>query len=334
MADGGEQSGDGQNLQTSFFIMPGNALKSLRDELMISTGEKLAEGIIYRYGIRCGEGMIQRMNIKCDDMIGLSEMLPGIWAGVGLGRIQLKGITDEGMLVVFKESIEAKTVGQSPVPACHFTRGYLSGMASAALSGKKVNTVEEECASKGDEFCVHRLMVGKEEFAPAAEAVGAASGKGSQFNLERGFSYILEEDRAEKSYEIFMDYVTNGAQGLLITRDYPEKIRQKYNLKKTPILWLSNAESEVAIEPVQLGKLYHKVEDYLKKSSNSIIMLSGIEYIITQNNYTSALKFLQLVRDQIAIHDAIFIVPISASTINERDLKMMEREMNLYTPPK
>lgn len=101
MADGGEQGSD-QTLQTSFFIMPGNALKSLRDELSISTGEKLAEGIIYRYGIRCGEGMIQRMCIKCDDMIALSEMLPGIWAGVGLGRIQLKDITDDGMLVVFK----------------------------------------------------------------------------------------------------------------------------------------------------------------------------------------------------------------------------------------
>ena len=138
MADSGEQGADGQTLQTSFFIMPGNALKSLRDELSISTGEKLAEGIIYRYGIRCGEGMIQRMSIKCDDMIGLSEMLPGIWAGVGLGRIQLKDITDEGMLVIFKESIESKTVGQSPVPACHFTRGYLSGMASAALNGKKI----------------------------------------------------------------------------------------------------------------------------------------------------------------------------------------------------
>ena len=79
--DGGEEGTT--TLQTAFFIMPGNALRSLRDELSISTGERMTEGILMRYGIRCGEGMIHRMNIQCYDMISLSEMLPEYYAARG-----------------------------------------------------------------------------------------------------------------------------------------------------------------------------------------------------------------------------------------------------------
>ncbi|MGQ9583625.1 MAG: DUF835 domain-containing protein [Thermoplasmatota archaeon] len=312
-------------LQTAFFIMPGNALRSLRDELQISAGEKMTEGILYRYGFRCGEGQIQNMDIVCEDMISISEVLPGLWGSVGLGRIQLKDITEEGMTVIFKESIEAMTVGQTPKPSCDFTRGYLAGMASA-LANKKFTAIETECMAKGDPVCSHKLNLAKGEVVPGQEATSASA---SKYKLERGVSYLVEEETPETSYDIFVDMVTHGNQGLCITRDYPDKVRRMYSLKKTPILWLSNAESEFAIEPVQLGKLYHLIEDFLKKSRDSVVLLCGIEYIITQNNYASALKFLQLVRDQISIYDSLLIAPISPSTLNERDLKMIEREMKV-----
>ena len=60
-------------------------------------------------------------------------------------------------------------------------------------------------------------------------------------------------------------------------------------------------------------------------------MISGLEYLIVQNNYHSALKFLQLVRDQVAIYDSILIATISPSTLSEKDLKLIEREMEPLT---
>jgi predicted hydrocarbon binding protein len=330
----GEGASPTTTLQTSFFIMPGNALKSLRDELSISSNEKVMEGILYRYGIRCGEGMIQRMGMECEDLVGVAEVLPGLWAGVGLGRIQIKDVTDGGMRIIFKEAIESQTAGQSHEAVCHFTRGYLAGVTSA-LVDYKVDCIEEECMAKGDEFCIHHLTVAKEDLTPVPEAEAETGAKSPTFkhNMDTGMSYLIKEEIPDQSYDIFVDRVLNGCQGLCITRDYPEKVRNKYNLKKTPILWLTNAESELAIEPVQLGKLYHKIEDFLKKSENSVVLLSGIEYIITQNNYASALKFLQLIRDQISIYNSLLIAPISPSTLNEKDLKMIEREMTVWQPP-
>ncbi|MEW5759390.1 MAG: DUF835 domain-containing protein [Candidatus Thermoplasmatota archaeon] len=313
--------------ETTFFVMPGNALKSLRDELQISAGEEMSEGILFRYGFRCGEGMIQRMSLRCTTMKEITELFPSLWAGVGLGKIKIEEVSEEGALVIFEESVEARHRGQSKKPSCDFTKGYIAGIASA-LSDKQYTCIEEACISAGDRYCHHRLMPGIGEIKPTAEAESTTRGK---YKMERGVSYLIKEETPELSYEIFVDAVMHGGQGLCITRDYPDKIRKKYNLAKTPILWLSNAESEYAIEPVQLGKLYHKIEDFLKKSQNSVIFLSGIEYIITQNNYTSALKFLQLVRDQIAIYDSLLIAPISPPTLPERDLKMIEKEMTVYT---
>ena len=63
------------------------------------------------------------------------------------------------------------------------------------------------------------------------------------------------------------------------------------------------------------------------KAEAPVVMISGLEYLIVQNNYHSALKFLQLVRDQIAIYDSLLIATISPSPLTEKDLKLIEREM-------
>ncbi len=321
-----------KNDQLAFFLMPGNALRSLSDELAISIGEQAKEGILFRYGVRCGEGMVQRLGFTCPDMIAIAEMLPGMWSSVGLGRMQLKEISEQGMLVVLKESIEARTNAQGN-QGCHFTRGYLSGM-SSSLAAQKVVCIEEDCPP-GDEFCGRLILQQDDPSAPAAEEPSPAvppTVSSPAFHLAGGSSYLLKDDAPDGCYSVFLQLVTGGHQGLCITRDYPDRVRQRYNLVKTPILWLSNSDSPFSIEPVQLGKLYHKIEDFLKRGEKPVVMLSGLEYIITQNNYTSALKFLQLIKDQVAIHDGILLIPLSPSTLNERDLKMIERELETIAP--
>jgi hypothetical protein len=264
---------------------------------------------------------------KCNSV---SSIVTGILGRCRAWRVSVKSVSDKELVVTFEESVEALTMPKGKNPSCNFTRGYLAGMASA-IAGQDFTAVEEQCTSKGDAMCVHRLQVALEGIAPTQEDVAKTK---ERYELERGLSYLIEEETPEKSYDIFTDAVTHGAQGLCITRDFPDLVRKKYGLKKTPILWLSNAEKEYAVEPVQLGKLYHKIEDFLKKSENSVILLCGLEYLITQNNYTSALKFLQLVKDQIAIYNSLLIAPLSPYALTERDLKMIERELFVIDPAK
>jgi len=317
-------------LQMAFFIMPGHALKSLRDEIEIQGGENLANDMLYRYGIRCGEGMVTRMGMKCDDMAEIASTIPALWAGVGLGRITVEEVSDEHIKVRFHESVESLAMGKPQGPKCHFTRGYLAGMA-VGLSGMEFNVDELQCSEDWSETCF-LITLGTEYFKPVKEEAAQVEAVApvestSGVRLERGLAYLVESEEPDGAYQLFVDSLAKGDQGLCITRDFPNKVRNTYNLTTTPVLWLSNAEQEFAVEPVQLGKLYHKIEDFLKKADRATVMITGLEYLIVQNNYHSALKFLQLVRDQIAIYNSILIATISPSTLSEKDLKLIEREM-------
>jgi len=320
---------DTETAETPFFIMPSNALKSLRDELAISEGEKLTNEMLYRYGVRCGEGMIERMSIKASSTEEISKVVPNLWAGVGLGRVSAGPFTAEELTFNFQESIEARAVGKTNESSCHFTRGYLVGIAQQ-ISDKSFKAVETACLSRGDDVCTIKLLPSTEYFEPVAESTEGAAKKDyigeSSIKLEPGVSYLLETDDLARCYELFLERTMAGAQGLCITRDFPDRVRSKFNIKKSPVIWLSNADLEYAVEPVQLGKLYHKIEDFLKKTEKGLIILVGIEYLITQNNYSSALKFLQLIKDQISIFGATLLVPIVPDALAEKDLKLIERE--------
>ena len=319
-------------LQMAFFIMPGHALKSLRDEIEIQGGENLANDMLHRYGIRCGEGMVTRMGMKCDTMEEIADTIPALWAGVGLGRINVEEVSADHIKLRFTESVESLALGRPKAPKCHFTRGYLSGMAMG-LTGIDFNVDELQCSEDWSENCF-MITKGTEYFKPVQEETAAEPAEIESMTglkLERGLSYLVENDDPDGAYKLFVDELAKGNQGLCITRDFPNKVRRTYNLTTTPVLWLSNAEAEFAVEPVQLGKLYHKIEDFLKKAEKATVMLTGLEYLIVQNNYHSALKFLQLVRDQVAIYDSILIATISPETLSDKDLKLIEREMEPLT---
>ena len=328
-----EEEGEEDPLQMAFFIMPGHALKSLRDEIEIQGGDALANDMLYRYGIRCGEGMVTRMGMRCKTMEEMAETIPPLWAGIGLGRITVEEVSDEHIKVRFHESVESLALGKPKEPKCHFTRGYLNGMA-VGLSQMETNVDEVQCSEDWSETCFI-ITLGTEYFTPVQEetatAPDVAAEEKPESRLERGVAYLVEAEEADGAYKLFVNELASGNQGLCITRDFPTKIRRQYGLTNTPVLWLSNAEQEFAVEPVQLGKLYHKIEDFLKKAEQATVMISGLEYLIVQNNYHSALKFLQLVRDQVAIYDSVLIATISPSTLSEKDLKLIEREMEPLT---
>ncbi len=324
-----DEESDEDPLQMAFFIMPGHALKGLRDEIEIQGGENLANDMLYRYGIRCGEGMVTGMGMTSDSMEEIADTIPALWAGVGLGRISVEEVSEEHIKLRFHESVESLALARPQEAKCYFTRGYLAGMAMG-LSGIEYNVDEFQCSEDWSETCFI-ITMGTEYFKPVQEQAAAAETAAADsilgIHLESGMAYLVENEDPDGAYKLFVDELAKGNQGLCITRDYPTKIRRTYNLTTTPVLWLSNADQEFAVEPVQLGKLYHKIEDFLKKAERATVMISGLEYLIVQNNYHSALKFLQLVRDQVAIYDSILIATISPETLSDKDLKLIEREM-------
>lgn len=144
-----------------------------------------------------------------------------------------------------------------------------------------------------------------------------------------GECYLILEKKPEKSFEIFVDLVTHGVSGFVISREYPEKIKEKYHLVKTPMLWLSRAEQEIAINPDDLPKLIYIIEDFTRRSEESIVLLDGLEYLISQNTFDTVLKFLQEVKDIIILNRTQLILPLHKDTLSQKEFSTLEREFTI-----
>jgi hypothetical protein len=150
-----------------------------------------------------------------------------------------------------------------------------------------------------------------------------------KYELLAGACYISRERKSEKAFEIFTDLVTHGLQGLCVSRLKPETVRQRYGLMKTPLVWLTqNAEAgEKCITPTDMPRVHFVISDFLDKAQNSVILLDGIEYIITHNSFPSALKLLQLLNDRVMMHRSRLIVPVDPVAVGEKELALLERDM-------
>ncbi|MBU7013441.1 MAG: PAS domain S-box protein [Theionarchaea archaeon] len=143
--------------------------------------------------------------------------------------------------------------------------------------------------------------------------------------------YTVLEKKPERSLKIFQDLVTHGIPGFVISREYPEKVRRKYNLMKTPILWLSRFEVDDALSPDDLPKLIYIVKDFTKKCEESVVFLDGLEYLITQIGFDTVMKYVEELKDIVVTNKSRLIVPVHRGAISDREFSILEKEFVVMT---
>ena len=124
-----------------------------------------------------------------------------------------------------------------------------------------------------------------------------------------------------------MEQLKKGSKGYCITRNYPVKIRGKYDLGETPIIWLSNVGKEDSLRPKDLEKLSYSLEQFLSQGQG-VVLLDGLEYLITNNNFLTVLRFVQSLRDQVAINNSIMMMVLNPSTLDDNELNLLEKEVD------
>ncbi len=212
----------------------------------------------------------------------------------------------------------------SGTPEALYEAGYVSVQMVKSASAEefmKVKGVSRELAAR----LVDEFMSMSGAAAPASEPKAAEVPVNE---LERSFSYLVEEDKPETSYNLFIKTLAKGMKGYCVTRNYPAKIRTKFDLKETPIVWLSNVGRENAIRPKDLEKLSLALEQFLSQPGGGIVLLDGLEYLITNNNFITVLRLIQSLRDQVAINQSILLMAVNRSTLESHQLNLLEREVD------
>ncbi|MGA3297054.1 MAG: DUF835 domain-containing protein [Candidatus Bathyarchaeia archaeon] len=150
-----------------------------------------------------------------------------------------------------------------------------------------------------------------------------------KFELEVGELYLVKND-VDKAFRIFADNVLSGSAGLCITRQYPIKVRKRYGLEKTTIIWLTQEQSqEKTIHSIQ--DIAILISNFLGKAKHAVVMLDGVEYLITNYGFDSFVRFLQQMNNRVAQNEAILIAPVYEKALEERYIKLVERETTPLT---
>jgi PAS domain S-box-containing protein len=150
------------------------------------------------------------------------------------------------------------------------------------------------------------------------------------YYFEPGYIYLFNKKNRQDHLDVFADQVKHNIQGLCVTRQNPKKIREKYGLEKTPIIWLNGGENvagESVIKPDNMSALAATLYKFLAEAKDGLIMLEGMEYLMMRSSYETLLKFVHYLNDRVMQSRSRVIFCIDGETIDDRQLHIMMTEM-------
>jgi hypothetical protein len=150
--------------------------------------------------------------------------------------------------------------------------------------------------------------------------------------LRSGSSYLFTEKGVARAYEAFKRLVAEGRRGLVITRTHPTRVQQLYSLD-CPVMWIAknikSATGVMSLEPTRLMKIHSTVSDFIKANQGAVVLLDGLEYLITENGFGPVMKAVQLTNEEVAMSGAFLLVPIDPRTLETQQLGYLEWEFSL-----
>ncbi len=146
-------------------------------------------------------------------------------------------------------------------------------------------------------------------------------------SLRESSTYLVEEAQPERAYGLFQAALASGRRALCITRVYPQKLRERFTDANLRVLWLSNVGKEDALRPKDLEKLSLAVEQFLARD-RGVLLLDGLEYLITNNNFVTVLRLVQAMRDQVAMRNGILLLSVNPSALEAHQITLLEREVD------
>ncbi len=175
------------------------------------------------------------------------------------------------------------------------------------------------------------LDIRTKEIAPKeGEALSKGPVAGPTQLLKLSESYLIKEEKPTICFEIFNQAESSKFKCLCISRTHPQQLREKYNMNPDKLLWLTDSDStkEEIIGPT-LESLMFQIEEFIKNNPKSILVLDGLEYLISKNDFNPVLNFARQLKDKVSESQTITILPISPGAIDEKQVKLIERELEV-----
>ncbi|MCU0853202.1 MAG: DUF835 domain-containing protein [Thermoplasmata archaeon] len=163
-------------------------------------------------------------------------------------------------------------------------------------------------------------------------ALGSSSALPTGFEPRSGNVYLVEERRPKVTFDLFDQALSSGFSGLVVTRDFPKRLLSEKELGTCKVVWLTNMVGEGRINPTAIGIIMGQVRAFIEANPKSVVLLDGLEYLISLNTYDRMLQFMHQLRDVVVTNECVMLVPIDPRTVGQRELALLERSMEPLIP--
>jgi len=201
--------------------------------------------------------------------------------------------------------------------------------------------------------------------APVAERLVSSSK--ARFNLLHRYVYLVEEPKPDYSFAMFSDILKGRCfdcendesfpceslecsscglpcpckqckryrsrpQGIIVTRQFPKDVRSRYFIQTTPILWLSTVAGKDNMDPSKLSLLTDYLVNFMEKSHNAVILIDGIEYLATTNDFPRTLKAIDRWTETAMASNTRIILSVDQRSLEAKELAILERNREVVKP--
>ncbi len=156
--------------------------------------------------------------------------------------------------------------------------------------------------------------------------------KGS-FEMKAGRAYYINERTPKHVIKIFKQVLDRGFNGLYITRINPDSL-ELANYENARIIWLSNIKGDNRVLPGDLTKIQALAVEFMKNNERGIVVLDGIETMITNTSFLKVLHLLQKLRDIVSEKRGVLLISIDLETLDKRDQALFKKEIMNEIPVK
>lgn len=150
---------------------------------------------------------------------------------------------------------------------------------------------------------------------------------------EEGLMYVVRERKPFLSYKLFENTLADNVPGLCVTRQFPDKVREAFELKDTRILWLSHTPGKDHHNPTSIGTLATIISSFIERYDRCVVLIDGLEYLVINNGFQQVLRFAEHINEQVMQSRSTVLIPISPNAFSEKELALLERNVEVIQQP-
>jgi hypothetical protein len=145
--------------------------------------------------------------------------------------------------------------------------------------------------------------------------------------LETGVTYMVFEPKSEKSMKLFIRDIRNVLKGLYITRSNPNHVKKRHYLADSKVVWLTSVQTGREFESISgLQEMSILVSKFIDENGSTVILLEGLEYLISNNSFQVVLRLIQQLRDKVSTSNSKMIIPLNPNALEDKQLSLLEGE--------